>query len=94
VGRWGEEGEDKKANKLYLNYSARSIYVTNNTDCHLAIYNADSCAQGWVNSVQTTPYIAGGFSWTGFDYKVGERGKEGMDKRCYTNFTVEFRGEY
>jgi len=48
---------------------ARSIYVTNNTACHLAIYNADGCARQWVTADQTTPYIVGGFAWTGFDYK-------------------------
>jgi len=48
---------------------ARSVYVTNDTATHLAIYNADGCAQQWVNAVQNAPYIAGGFSWTGFDYK-------------------------
>jgi len=35
----------------------------------VSIYNADGCAQEWVNAVQSAPYIAGGFAWTGFDYK-------------------------
>jgi beta-galactosidase len=48
---------------------ARSIYVTNNTAALLSIYNADGCAHEWVTASETTPFIAGGFAWTGFDYK-------------------------
>jgi len=48
---------------------ARNIYVTNATACHKDVYSADSCAQNWWSSEATREFVAGGFAWTGFDYK-------------------------
>lgn len=48
---------------------ARNIYFTNNSACHLSVFSADSCAEGWWDAVEQSGWIAGGFAWTGFDYK-------------------------
>jgi len=48
---------------------ARNIYITNNTICHKDVYSADGCAQDWWTADDTRDFVAGGFAWTGFDYK-------------------------
>jgi len=48
---------------------ARSIYVTNDSTCHKDVYSADGCAQEWWTADATRDFVAGGFAWTGFDYK-------------------------
>jgi len=48
---------------------ARGIYFTDDAVGHLDIYNADPCMQQWTGAVTARPFIAGGFVWTGFDYK-------------------------
>jgi len=47
---------------------ARGVYITNNTAAHDAIYDADYCARTWVPTI-SSPWISGGFAWSGFDYK-------------------------
>jgi hypothetical protein len=48
---------------------ARGIYVTNDTAAHKSIFTAHGCAQEWWTADATRQFIAGGFAWTGFDYK-------------------------
>eukprot|EP00047_Mylnosiga_fluctuans_P010321 m.15788 g.15788 ORF g.15788 m.15788 type:complete len:1005 (+) comp3068_c0_seq1:28-3042(+) len=48
---------------------ARGVYVTNDTAAHKDIFSCDGCAREWWTADQTRGFIAGGFAWTGFDYK-------------------------
>jgi len=48
---------------------ARNIYVGDDKACHKDVYSADGCATNWWTSAETRDWVAGGFAWTGFDYK-------------------------
>eukprot|EP01123_Difflugia_compressa_P002326 TRINITY_DN13023_c0_g1_i1.p1 TRINITY_DN13023_c0_g1~~TRINITY_DN13023_c0_g1_i1.p1 ORF type:complete len:604 (-),score=124.96 TRINITY_DN13023_c0_g1_i1:7-1716(-) len=48
---------------------ARGIYTTNDTIAHESIFNAHGCAREWWTADATRNFMAGGFAWTGFDYK-------------------------
>jgi hypothetical protein len=48
---------------------ARGIYLTNNTAAHKSIFEAHGCARDWWTADASRSFIAGGFAWTGFDYK-------------------------
>jgi len=48
---------------------ARGVYFGNDTLGHRTIYAADQCNQIWMTAMMTNDYVAGGFVWTGFDYK-------------------------
>lgn len=51
--------------------------MSNDTAGLDTIYDADYCARTWVTAAMTNSWIAGGFAWTGFDYKVKFKLKNG-----------------
>jgi beta-galactosidase len=54
--------------------AARGVYVRDPASGYCVAYDTEfpwwaSTAEAWVNVVAKAPYIAGGFVWTGFDYR-------------------------
>uniref|UniRef100_A0A6B2KZM7 Ricin B lectin domain-containing protein n=1 Tax=Arcella intermedia TaxID=1963864 RepID=A0A6B2KZM7_9EUKA len=48
---------------------ARGIYITDDQAAHKSILSANGCVVQWWTTDATRDFVAGGFSWTGFDYK-------------------------
>lgn len=55
-------------------FSTRGIYVTDAARCHISAYDVNApdygaTAERWWNYFAPRPWLAGGFVWSGFDYR-------------------------